>query len=337
MEHTNRKLTYVEAIREAHAELLEADSRIFIIGGGVRSPWYAGSSLKDLDKQFGLQRVIDTPLSENAVTGAAVGSAIAGMRPILFHARLDFMLLAFDPIVNQAANWCYLFAGKSNVPLVIRAVINRGGQQGAQHSQAAHATFMHIPGIKVVMPSTAYDAKGLLVAAVEDENPVLYLDERWLYEQHEHVPSGLYRVPLGKGALRRSGSSLTIVGVSYMASEALKAADQLAAEGIDAEIIDLRTLKPWDKDMVLESIRKTGRLVVADPGWHTCGAAAEIAATAVAEAFDSLAAPIERVTLPDVPAPVSSSEEKAYYVGRDEIVSAARKVMRHNTYHEATA
>ncbi|MBV9183432.1 MAG: alpha-ketoacid dehydrogenase subunit beta [Acidobacteria bacterium] len=331
-----RELSYAEAIREAHAELFDADSRVFLIGGGVRSPWYAGASLKDIDKDFGPERIIDTPLSENAVTGAAIGAAIAGMRPILFHARLDFMLLAFDPIVNQASNWSYLFSGKSSVPLVIRAVINRGGQQGAQHSQAAHAVFMHIPGIKVVMPSTPHDAKGLLVAAVEDGNPVLYLDERWLYEQRGTVPSGLYRVPLGSAAVRRKGTGVTIVGLSYMASEACKAAEKLALHGIDAEVIDLRTAKPWDKDLVLSSVRKTGRLIIADSGWHTCGAAAEIAATAASEVFDDLEAPVERVTLPDVPAPVSVPEEKSYYIGWEQIVSAARRALRHR-YHEATA
>src|SRR5580698_9243599 len=168
-----RILSYAHAIREAHAQILASDPRVFVIGQGLWSPWYAGSSLADLDREFSCGRVVDTPVSENATTGLAIGAALAGMRPIVFHPRMDFMLLAVDPIVNQAANWSYLFQGRIGVPLVIRAVINRGGEQGAQHSQALHATFMHIPGLKVVMPSTAHDAKGLLIAALADPNPVL--------------------------------------------------------------------------------------------------------------------------------------------------------------------
>src|SRR5574338_911363 len=167
-----RRLTYAQAIREAHAQLLRTDARVFVCGQGVWNPWYAGKSLLDLDKEFGRRRVLDCPVSENATTGAAIGAAIVGMRPIVFHARMDFMLLAMDPILNQAANWSYLFAGQVQVPNVIRCVVNRGGEQGAQHSQALHGLFAHVPGLKVVMPSTPYDAKGLLIAAIRDGNPV---------------------------------------------------------------------------------------------------------------------------------------------------------------------
>src|SRR6185369_14236662 len=175
-----RQLTYAQAIREAHAQLLTADPRVFVIGQGLWSPWYAGGSLDQLEQEFGRGRILDSPVSENAVTGMAVGAALAGMRPIVFHPRMDFMLLAADPIINQAANWSYMFAGQISVPLVVRAVINRGGEQGAQHSQALHAMFMHVPGLKVVMPSTPADAKGLLCAAMDDPDPVMYLDDRWL-------------------------------------------------------------------------------------------------------------------------------------------------------------
>ena len=203
--HAMRRLTYAQAIREAHAQLLRHDPRVFVCGQGVWNPWYAGTSLQDLDKEFGRERVFDCPVSENATTGAAIGAAIVGMRPIVFHARMDFMLLAVDPIVNQAANWSYLFGGQVGVPVVIRSVINRGGEQGAQHSQALQALFAHVPGLKVVMPSTPHDAKGLLIAAVRDGNPVLYLDDRWLYEREGDVPEDLYEVPIGAAALRRSG------------------------------------------------------------------------------------------------------------------------------------
>src|SRR5580704_17286688 len=332
-----RLLTYAQAMREAFGQLLSTDPRVFVIGQGVWSPWYAGTSLQDLDKEFGRERIIDSPVSENATTAAAIGAALAGMRPIVFHPRMDFMLLAVDPIVNQAANWSYLFQGGVSEPLVIRAVINRGGEQGAQHSQALHAMFMHIPGLKVVMPSTAYDAKGLLIAALEDPNPVLYIDDRCLYAAFEHVPEEMYRVQIGSAALRRQGRDLTLIGISSMAAECVKAAAILAQENIDAEVIDLRSLKPWDSEKVLESVRKTGRAVIADPGWRTAGASAEIAATISEQAFHDLEEPVERVTLPDCPAPTSHLEESAYYPGAPEICAAARKTLRRKSTKEAAA
>jgi len=322
-----REINYAQAIREAHAQLLENDPRVFVIGQGLWSPWYAGTSLKDLEKEFGRDRVIDSPVSENAVTGAAVGAALLGMRPIVFHPRMDFMLLAADPIVNQAANWSYMFSGKVSVPIVIRASINRGGEQGAQHSQALQAVFMHTPGIKVVMPSQPRDAKGLLMAAVADGNPVMYIDDRWLYEDVGDVPEIAFETPIGKADLCRSGSDVTIVGVSFMAREARRAATQLQDEGIAAEVIDLRSLKPWDKEMVLESVRKTGRAVVADSGWYTAGATAEIAATIYSEAFHYLKSPVQRVALPDTPAPCSRTQEEAYFPTASHIVQAVHTAL----------
>lgn len=322
-----RSLTYVQAIREAHAQLLAADPRVFLIGQGVWSPWYAGTSLQDLEKEFGRHRVIDSPVCENTTTGAAVGAALAGMRPIVFHPRMDFMLLAVDPIVNQAANWSYMFAGQVNVPVIIRAVINRGGEQGAQHSQALQAFFVHVPGLKVVMPSTPYDAKGLLIAGVRDGNPVMYIDDRWLYGETGNVPEEMYMVPIGRAAVRRKGGEVTIVASSYMATQSGKAVEILAERGIDAELIDLRSVKPWDRELVCASVQKTGRLVVADGAWSTCGVAAEIAATIASEAFHYLRAPIVRVTLPDAPAPMSASLEQAYYRGADGVVAAVEKLL----------
>lgn len=322
-----RVITYAEAIREAHAQLLSSDPRVFIIGQGLWSPWYAGTSLKDIDKEFGRGRVIDSPVSENATTAAAIGAAIAGMRPIVFHPRMDFMLLAFDTIVNQAANWSYIFGGQANVPIVIRASINRGGQQGAQHSQAIQAFFMHVPGIKVVMPSTPYDAKGLLIASVQDGNPVMYIDDRWLYDESGEVPEEIFTVPIGRAALRRKGSSVTIVATSYMAAKSIEAVRILNEENIDAELIDLRSIKPWDQEMILSSVAKTGRLVIADAAWGTCGVAAEIAATVGSQVFDRLKAPIQRVCLPDAPAPTSTSLEEAYYLKASQIVSAVQGLL----------
>jgi pyruvate dehydrogenase E1 component beta subunit len=331
-----RQLTYAQAIREAFAQLLASDQRVFIIGQGVWSPWYAGTSLKDLDIEFGRERVIDSPVSENATTAAAIGAALAGMRPIVFHPRMDFMLLAVDPIVNQAANWSYLFAGQVNVPVVIRATINRGGEQGAQHSQALQALFMHVPGLKVVMPSTPYDAKGLLIAAVRDGNPVMYIDDRWLYEEQGEVPAEMYEVSIGSASVRRTGFDVTIAATSFMASEAIRASEILEQRGIDAEVIDLRSIFPWDRDSVFKSVRKTGRLVVADAAWKTCGVAAEVAASVAEGAFDALEAPVVRVCLPDAPAPTSAPLERAYYVGAESIVDGVERVLNHRRAKWAT-
>ena len=322
-----RALTYSQAIREAHAQMMALDTRVFVIGQGLWSPWYAGSSLEGLDREFGCARVVDTPVSENAVTGMAVGAALAGMRPIVFHPRMDFMLLAMDPIVNQAANWQYLFGGDHGVPLVIRAVINRGGEQGAQHSQALHAMFMHVPGLKVVMPSTPADAKGLLMAALADPGPVLYIDDRWLYAEIGEVAAEPFTVAMGEAVVRRSGSDVTLIGISWMARECLRAAAILEGEGIEAEVVDLRSLKPWDKALVSASVSRTGRAVVADGGWRTAGASADIAAEISERCFDDLIVPVRRVTLPDAPAPASRSEEQAYYPGAEQIAAAARELV----------
>jgi pyruvate dehydrogenase E1 component beta subunit len=325
---SGRKLSYSLSINEAFHQMMEVDSSVFLMGQGTRSPWYVGNTAQGLLERFGSERVIDTPISENAMTGAAVGAALAGMKPIVVHPRMDFMLYAFDPIINEAANWYYMNGGNLSVPMVIWGIINRGGEQAAQHSQALHAMFAHTPGLKVVMPSTPYDAKGLMIAAIRDPNPVIYIDDRWLYLCEEEVPEDIYEVEIGKGIIRREGKDVTIVAVSYMAQEALKAVDELAGAGIDAELIDLRTVKPLDSELILSSVKKTGQLVIADVGWRSFGISAEISALVTEKAFDVLKAPILRVALPDCPAPASHVLEEAYYPGANEIVQAARKVCR---------
>jgi pyruvate dehydrogenase E1 component beta subunit len=322
-----RTLTYAQAIREAFEQLLATDPRVFVMGQGLWSPWYVGTSMQNLERRFGRDRILDTPVSENATTGAAIGAALAGMRPIVVHPRMDFMLLAVDPIINQAANWSYMFGGQIGVPLVIRSIINRGGEQGAQHSQALQALFLHVPGIKVVMPASPFDAKGLLIAAVRDGNPVMYIDDRWLYDSVGEVPSEMFEVPIGFGAVRRSGSHLTIVASSWMVTQAIVAADTLGRRGVSAEVIDLRSIKPWDRELVINSVRKTGRLIVADGGWTTGGVAAEIATTVAHDAFDYLKAPIQRVALPDSPAPTSRVLEHSYYPTDTHIIAAAERML----------
>jgi len=323
----NRKLQYSLAINEALHQMMELDNSVFLIGQGVDSPWYVGNTARGLLERFGPEKIIDTPVSENAITGAAVGAAISGMRPVIVHPRMDFMMYAMDPIINEAANWHYMSGGTMSVPVVFWGIINRGSEQAAQHSQALQGMFLHIPGLKIVMPSTPYDAKGLLVASIQDDNPVLYIDDRWLYGIIDEVPEEIYTVPIGKGIIRRNGKDATIVATSYMVGEAIKAADELKKAGIDAEVIDMRSLKPMDKDLLFESIRKTGRLVVADGGWRTCGVASEISALVSQNLFKYLKAPIQTVTLPDTPAPASSILENVYYPTDKDIIVAVKKVL----------
>lgn len=325
---SGRKLQYSLAINEALHQMMESDPSVFLIGQGVKSPWYVGNTAQGLLERFGETRVIDTPVSENAVTGAAVGAAIAGMRPVVVHPRMDFMFYAFDPIINEAANWYYMNGGKASVPVVIWGIINRGGEQAAQHSQALHSLFAHVPGLKVVMPATPYDAKGLMIAAIRDPNPVVFIDDRWLYRQEDSVPEEIYEVTIGRGAVRRKGRDVTIVGISCMAAEAESAAVTLEKQGIEAEVIDLRTAKPLDQALLVRSVKKTGRLVIADGGWRTCGWAAEVAALVAESAWRSLKAPIRRITLPDCPAPASAVLEKAYYPSCTDIVKEVRKILK---------
>ena len=323
-----RTLSYVQAINEAFHLMMEKESGTFVMGVGVNSPWFVGQSLIGLHEKFGEERVIDSPVAENGITGIAIGAAIAGMRPVMVHPRMDFMYLAMDQIVNHAASWNYMFGGKVNVPVTIRGIINRGGEQAAQHSQNLAAIFMHIPGLKVVMPATAYDAKGLLIASIMDDNPVIYIDDRWLYDNEGEVPEGIYEVAIGKGIIRKKGQDITVVATSYLVSEAMKAHEILKKDGISSEIIDLRSLKPLDEDMIIESVKKTGRLLIADSTWKTCSVAAEISAIVASKAFKYLKAPIVRITLPNTPAPASCSLEEIYYPRAEDIISAAKKLLK---------
>jgi len=322
-----RKLSYSLAINEALHQIMTKDPSVFLIGQGVKSPWYVGNTARGLLERFGEKRIIDTPVSENAMTGAAVGAAIVGMKPIVVHPRMDFMMYAMDPIINEAANWFYMNGGNCPVPVVFWGIINRWGEQAAQHSQAIHAIFAHVPGLKVVMPATAYDAKGLMISAIQDHNPVVFIDDRLLYGHVGPVPEEMYQVEIGKGCIRREGKDATVVACSLMVHEAIKAADELAFQGVDVEVIDLRTIKPLDRDLILTSVRKTGRLIVADVGWQSFGVSAEIVALTATLAFVALKAPVMRVALPDCPAPASKVLEDAYYPDAKDIVNAIKKII----------
>ena len=322
-------IDYGSAIRLGFTHLLSHHASVFCIGQGLWSPWYVGNTMTNLEQDFGRARVLDTPVSELATTGAAVGAALAGFRPIVVHPRLDFMLLATDQIVTQAAYWSSMFGGTASVPVTIRGIINRGGEQGAQHSQSLHAWFAHIPGLRVVMPATVRDARDLLIASVLCDDPVLYIDDRWLYDLRDTLPEVVETDLRSEGAhIRRAGSAITLVGAGFSAELCRRAAERLAADGIDAEVIDLRVVNPIDYPTVLASIRRTRRLVAVDGGYGPCGLAGEIIAAVCCDRDgDGLLATPARVTLPFAPAPTSAPLEKAYYPDEAQVVSAARQVM----------
>ncbi|MEW6114142.1 MAG: transketolase C-terminal domain-containing protein [Thermodesulfobacteriota bacterium] len=322
-----RELKFFQAIHEATRQCMEQDPAVYLVGLGAPDPKGIFGSTLDLHKTFGPQRVMDMPASENAMTGVVIGSALAGMRPILTHQRLDFALLSVEQLVNQASNWHYMFGGQKSIPLVVRMIVGRGWGQGPQHSQSLHACFSHIPGLKVVMPSSPHDAKGLLIAAVEDPNPVIFIEHRWLYNISGEVPAEPYRVELGKARVARNGTDLTIVANSYMTLESLRAAEILQNEGVSAEVIDVRTLKPLDRETILESVRRTGRLIAVDIGWCTNGFSAEILALTAEQAFESLKAAPVRVALPDCPTPTSPALAEHYYPRAIHIAAQALKIL----------
>lgn len=323
--------SYGEAICEAYEYLLERHSEFFVLGQGLWSPWYVGNTMTGLEKRFGRDRVIDTPVSELASTGVAVGAGLCGYRVMVVHPRMDFMLYCMDAIVNEAAKWSHMLGGQASPAVVIRGIINRGGEQGAQHSQALHAWFAHVPGLRVVMPATPVDARDLMIAAVLCGEPVVYVDDRWLYDLKDDIPP----VAADKLDLRcegprviRQGRDITLVGAGYATYQCMQAAESLAKEGIEAEVVDLRVLNPLDPSTIVSSVQKTGSLLAVDVGWRTCGLAGEVLAM-VAERIplSTLRGSLGRITLPDAPAPVSKPLEAAYYFTVGEIINKAREMV----------
>ncbi|HWO88535.1 MAG TPA: transketolase C-terminal domain-containing protein [Gemmatimonadales bacterium] len=320
---------YGLAIREGFEYLLANHREVFTIGQGLWSPWYVGNSMTDLDHRFGRERVIDTPVSELATTGAALGAALCGYRPVVIHPRVDFMLLAVDQIVTQAAKWRHMFGGSVRVPLTVRGIINRGGEQGAQHSQSLHSWFAHVPGLRVVMPATPADARDLLIASVLCDDPVLYIDDRWLYGVESEL-SPPVEMDLRRESPRRvrEGRDITLAGAGYSAWLCVEAARVLAEDGISCDVIDIRVLNPLDARPIVDSVRRTGRLLAVDGDWLTCGFAGEIVARAAeAMAPSAWRASPRRLTLPDAPAPTSGPLEKLYYPTVNDVVAAARQVV----------
>lgn len=318
-----REITYAEAVREAQDLCLRKYSNSYLMGLGVPDPKGIFGTTIGLQEEYGQERVFDIPLAESAMTGVAIGSAITGLRPILTHQRVDFALVSIDQIVNQAAKWHYMFNGSMSVPLIIRMVIGRGWGQGPQHSQSLHAWFAHVSGLKVIMPSTAFDAKGMLIAAMEDNNPVLMLEHRWLHSTKDYVPEEYYSVQLSGCSYIRKGRDISLVSLSYGVSECRAAAAELSNYSIDAEVIDIRCISPLDKESIVESVKKTGRLLVVDFANATCGISSEIIAV-VSENIDHLLAsrPV-RMTFPDHPCPTSHGLAGDYYVNAEDIVKQA--------------
>jgi pyruvate/2-oxoglutarate/acetoin dehydrogenase E1 component len=309
-----RKLKYHQALSEGICQAMERDANVFVAGIAVDySSGIFGTTTEALQK-FGPSRVFDTPAMENAFTGICIGAAAMGKRPIMVHARNDFMFLAFDQLINLAAKWNYMYGGNAGrVPIVVRAVVGKGWGQGATHSQSLQAPLAHFPGLSVLMPATPADAKGMILSACRHDGPVVIIENRALYNIEGDVPEEPVETPIGQAAVVRKGSDLTIVATSLMVQEAIVAAQELEKHKVSAEIIDLRSIRPLDEATVLESVRKTGRVIATDTSWEMCGVASEIAALCAEKAFSSLKAPVRRLTLPNAPAPVSQALEQVFY------------------------
>lgn len=319
-----RQITYANALSEGLCQAMEADPSIFVTGIAVDYPSGIFGTTTEATKRFGPDRVFDAPAMENALTGIAIGAAAMGKRPVIVHPRNDFMFLSFDNLINLAAKWRYMFLGRAgNVPIVVRAVIGKGWGQGATHSQSLQAPLAHFPGLTVLMPASPADAKGLTLAALQHNGPVVMLEHRSLYSVTGEVDEAPTPTPIGKAKVTRKGKDITIVGTSLMALEALYAAEELEKHGVDAEVIDLRSIRPLDEETILESVKKTGHLIVTDTSWELCGISSEVAALVAEKAFPYLKGPVRRIALPNCPAPVSFKLEEVFYPKASTIAKAA--------------
>lgn len=317
--------SYAQALNEALSYKMSTDDSVFLLGQGIDDPTAMFGITKGLKEIYGSMRIFDTPVSEEGMTGICNGAALSGMRPVYFHNRPDFLLLAFNQIVNHGSKIHWMDHGKHCVPLVIWSAIGRGWGSGPQHSQAIQGLLLGVPGIKIIMPSNPYDAKGLMISSIEDNNPVFIFEHRWLMHQKAEVPKEPYRIPIGKGIIRQKGTACTIVGTSHVINLAWTAVKQLKVE---AEVIDLRTIKPIDETLILESVIKTGKLLVVDTGWMMGGITAEISALVVEKGFAYLKRPIRRIGLPDCPAPTGDILEHFYYPSLEDMKKAIGELIQ---------
>ncbi len=324
-----REITYKQAIQEALREEMRRDERVFLLGEDIGVYGGAFGVTLGFVEEFGKERVRDTPISELGIVGAAAGAALMGMRPVVEIMFMDFSTLALDQLANQAAKLRFMFGGKAKVPMVLRAPQGAGTGAAAQHSQSLEALFVHFPGLKVAIPSTPADAKGLLKAAIRDDNPVVFIEHKLLYNRKGQVPEGEHMVPLGQAEIKRSGRDLTIVAISNMVPKALEAAETLAAEGIEVEVVDPRTLVPLDEATILDSVRRTGRALIVHEACRTGGVGAEILSRIVEEGFDYLDAPVRRLAGRDLPIPYSKELERQVIPQAEDIVREARRLLGH--------
>ncbi len=324
---SERMIAYRDAIAEALQQEMRRDPSVIVYGLDVPDHKQIFGSVAGLLEEFGSDRVFGTPLSEDAMTGVGLGAAINGLRPVHVHIRVDFLLLAMNQLANMIASWQYLTAGAFEVPIVIRAVIGRGWGQGAQHSKSLQSVFAHFPGLKVIMPTTPYDAKGMITAAIRDNNPVVCLEHRWLYDVVGPVPEEPYTVPLGEPRVVQSGRDVTVLTTSWMTVEAMMAADLMRAQDVSLEVIDVRSISPLNMEPIFESVRKTGRLVIADYDWSWCGFSAELAAQVSEHCFGALKAPIRRLGFEPVPCPTTRPHENLFYPNAEEIVRAVEGLL----------
>jgi len=320
-----RKISFCQALNEATIQEMERDDSVFVYGIGVPDHKKIFGTTDNILEKFGPDRCFDTPLCEEAMAGFGLGAALNGLRPINIHIRVDFLLLAMNQIVNMISAMCYGSGGKLHVPIVIRVVIGRGWGQGFQHSKSLQSYFAHIPGLKVVMPTTPFDAKGLMISAIRDNNPVIMIEHRWLYWADGEVPEEPYTIPLEQANCLREGSDLTIIATSWMNVEALKAANILARSGVNIEVVDPRTIAPLNDELLVSSVKKTGHCIVADNDWVNCGFSAEVAARISQKCFGELKSPVERIGFEFTPCPTVRCLENAFYPTAETIISAVEK------------
>ena len=325
-----RKLKYFEAILEAHHQSMKDDKNVIVLGLGVPGPTGIFGTTKGLVNKFGEERVLDMPSSEQGMTGVALGMTIAGYRPVMVHMRVDFSTLAMDQMVNQVAKWHFMYGGKMIAPMVFRMIIGRGWGQGPQHSQSLQAWFAHVPGFKVLMPTTAYDAKGMLITAIKDNAPVVIFEHRWLYNVEGIVPSKPYEVSLNKAKVMRVGKDITIAATSYMVLEALKAADILANYGVDVEVIDIRSIVPLDIECIFNSVKKTKSLIVADTGTTSFGISAEIISRIIEMKSSIFKNAPKRIGLPYCPSPTSPALAENFFPRSKDIVLSIFEILNLN-------
>ncbi|AAK41749.1 alpha-ketoacid dehydrogenase subunit beta [Saccharolobus solfataricus] len=322
-----RQITFTEAINEALRQEMERDPSVILIGEDIGVYGGAFGVTKGLIEKFGSDRVIDTPISEAGFIGAAVGAALAGLRPVVELMFVDFFGVAMDQIYNQMAKLRYMSGGQLKVPLTLRAPIGAGISAAAQHSQTLYSIFAHVPGLKVVVPSTPHDAKGLLISSIRDDNPVVFLEHKVLYGIKGEVPEEEYTIPLGKAEIRREGDDVTVIGIARTVWHSLEAAEQLSKESISVEVIDVRSIVPFDKETVIKSVKKTGRVVIVDEDYDRCGFASWVSSIIADEAFEYLDAPIKRITTPNVPIPFSPPLEQYILPDSKKIVNTVKSIL----------